>query len=941
MFIIKRDLTEELFESEKIVRRLRGVCEKINPVLTNVDCNLIANKTVDNMQSKTHTYQLDELSSQIAAYMSTTHPEYDSLAARITMSNIQKRAPKKFSEAISKLRNYIDPKTNLKGPLINENVYNITMQNADLIDSKIDHSRDFLFSYFGIKTLEKSYLKKLDSQIIETPQYMFMRVALGIHGSDLDKVFETYDLMSNHYYIPATPTLFNSGTLRPQLSSCFLLTMKSDSIEGIFDTVSQCAKISKSAGGIGLSAHTIRATGSNILGTGGKSNGIIPMLKVFNEVAKYVDQCFLGDTLITTDKGDKQIKNINPGDKVFTTGGIDSVVNKVVKQYDGTIRNIKINNRVTSVTECHHILSVCIKDGDLLTRLKMKIAAPEYRPASKLAVGDHIASVLQTDDSLYHNGLWYSKIQSIEDVHYTGDVYDLEIQSIHNYNVTDFGIAHNGGGLRKGAFAIYIEVWHLDIFDFLDLRKNTGSENHRARDLFYALWMNDEFMRRVQNDEDWTLMCPNEVPGLCDLYGEAFNIKYREYENNHSRRKVKARYLWSKIIDTQIETGMPYILYKDTCNEKSNQKNLGTIRNSNLCAEIVQYCSPDEVAVCNLSTIALPMLVVDNHFDFERLFEITQTVIKNLNKIIDINYYPVEEARNSNLRHRPVGLGVQGLADVFVKLRLPYESEQAADLNRKIFETIYYAAIDASVDLAKKEGRYSSFEGSPISQGKFTFDLYGDAKLSGMWDFDSLRQRVLKYGTRNSLLISMQPTASTASILGNTESFEPLTNNIYTRRVLSGEFVVINKYLFNDLKHVWNEELKNKIIANGGSVQGISEIPKDIQEIYKTVWEISQRKCIDLAADRQRFVCQSQSMNMYFSEPNFAKINAALMYGWKRGLKTGLYYLRSQPATKAQQFTVNRELKQQSSVSSESLVVEQKIPEPEVCYMKDGCMMCQ
>ena len=675
-------------------------------------------------------------------------------------------------------------------PLIADDVMQIIDENADLLDSTIIYDRDYGFDFFGFKTLEKSYLLKINGQIAERPQHMYMRVAIGIHKKDIESAIKTYHLMSERWFTHATPTLFNAGTPKPQMSSCFLLTMKEDSIDGIYDTLKQTAKISQSAGGIGLSIHNIRATGSYIGGTNGTSNGIIPMLRVFNDTARYVDQ---------------------------------------------------------------------------------------------------------------------------------------------------------GGGKRKGAFAIYLEPWHADVFEFLELRKNHGKEEMKARDLFYALWMPDLFMKRVESDGDWSLFCPNEAPGLSDCFGEAFEKLYTQYETEgRARKKVKAQELWFAILEAQIETGTPYLLYKDAANRKSNQQNLGTIKSSNLCTEILEYTSPDEVAVCNLASLALPRFVINGQFDHQKLFDVTVEVTKNLNKIIDGNYYPIEEARNSNMKHRPIGIGVQGLADAFIMLRLPFDSELAKMLNKNIFETIYFAAMTASKELAREQGAYESFEGSPVSKGIFQFDMWG-VEPSERWDWKGLKEEVKKYGVRNSLLLAPMPTASTSQILGNNECFEPYTSNIYSRRVLSGEFVIVNKHLLKDLVQLglWNNDMKNKIIAANGSVQHIDEIPADIKEIYKTVWEIKQRHLIDMAADRGAFICQSQSLNLFVEKPTTAKLTSMHFYAWKKGLKTGMYYLRTQAATQAVQFTIEKKEKTLAvPVSTEGPDLNHELLDGSVCTMEDGCVSC-
>jgi ribonucleoside-diphosphate reductase alpha chain len=734
------------------------------------------------------TVELDNLAAETAASLTTKHPDYAILAARIAISNLHKTTNKSFSGTMKRLFTYIDPKTGENASLIDRKVYDAIRKNAALLDSVIIYDRDFGYDYFGFKTLEKSYLLKVDGKVIERPQHMLMRVAVGIHTDDMDAAVETYNLLSERWFTHATPTLFNAGTPKPQLSSCFLLQMKNDSIEGIYDTLKQCAKISQSAGGIGLSIHNVRATGSYIKGTNGTSNGIIPMLKVFNDTARYVDQ---------------------------------------------------------------------------------------------------------------------------------------------------------GGGKRKGAFAIYLEPWHADVFEWLDLKKNHGKEEMRARDLFYALWIPDLFMKRVEENSTWSLMCPHECPGLSDAYGEDFERLYEKYERDGKARKtIKAQDLWFEVLEAQTETGTPYMLFKDHANRKSNQKNLGTIKSSNLCTEIMEYTAEDEIAVCNLASLALPKFVTNGRFDHQKLFDVTYVVTKNLNRIIDINYYPVEEARNSNLRHRPIGLGVQGLADTFILLRMPFESDEAQGLNKDIFETIYFAAMTASKDLAKKEGPYSSYQGSPVSQGIFQFDMWGVKPQSNRWDWEGLRKEVMEHGVRNSLLLAPMPTASTSQILGNNECFEPYTSNIYTRRVLSGEFVVVNKHLLKDLVKLglWNDSMKNKLISANGSVQDIREIPQHIKDLYKTVWEIKQKTIIDMAADRGAFICQSQSLNIHIQDPNFGKLTSMHFYAWKKGLKTGMYYLRTKAAADAIKFTVEK----QADVALEPVVAYEQKANDMICSLDnpEGCEAC-
>ena len=766
MYVIKRDGRKETVKFDKVTARIEKLAYSLSE---HVDTFAVAQKVIEGIYDGVTSSQLDSLAAEIAASMTTRHPDYAILAARIAVSNLHKNTKKSFSETMKDLYEYIDPKTGKKAPLLAEDVFNLIWSNRDLLDSTIIYDRDFGYDYFGFKTLEKSYLLKLSGKIAERPQHMLMRVSIGIHKNDIESAIETYNFMSERWFTHATPTLFNAGTPKPQLSSCFLLQMEEDSIDGIYNTLKNCAKISQSAGGIGLSIHNIRATGSYIRGTNGTSNGIVPMLRVFNDTARYVDQ---------------------------------------------------------------------------------------------------------------------------------------------------------GGGKRKGSFAIYLEPWHADIFDFLELKKNHGKEEIRARDLFYAMWISDLFMERVEADGEWSLFCPSEAPGLADCYGDKFRELYARYEQEgRARKTVKAQELWFAILESQIETGTPYMLYKDACNEKSNQKNLGTIKSSNLCTEIVEYTAPDEIAVCNLASIALPRFVINGKFDHQKLFDITYVVTKNLNKVIDINYYPVVEARNSNMRHRPIGIGVQGLADAFILMRMPFDSEEARELNKEIHETIYYASMTASKDLAIKDGAYETYEGSPVSQGIFQFDMW-KVTPSNRWEWDVLKEEVKKYGVRNSLLLAPMPTASTSQILGNNECFEPYTSNIYSRRVLSGEFPIVNKHLLKDLVklNLWNDTMKNKIIAANGSVQDIAEIPSDLKEIYKTVWEIKQRTIIDMAADRGAYICQSQSLNLFIQDANFAKLTSMHFYAWKKGLKTGMYYLRTKSAADAIKFTVEQSyLKQPATNSTEVL----------------------
>jgi len=782
MLVIKRDGRKESVKFDKITARIEKLSYGLNTEF--VKTIEIAKKVIDGLYDGVSTQELDELASETAATLTTKHPDFATLAARIAVSNLHKTTSKSFSSTMKRLYTYVNPKTGENASLLSKEVYGVINKNAALLDSSIIYDRDFSYDYFGFKTLEKSYLLRLDGKVVERPQHMLMRVAIGIHMDDMDSVLETYNLLSEKWFTHATPTLFNAGTPKPQLSSCFLLTMKEDSIDGIYDTLKQCAKISQSAGGIGLSIHNVRATGSYIKGTNGVSNGIIPMLRNFDMTARYVDQ---------------------------------------------------------------------------------------------------------------------------------------------------------GGGKRKGSFAIYLEPWHSDIFEFLQLKKNHGKEELRARDLFYAMWIPDLFMKRVESNSDWSLFSPDEAKDLYETYGEEFEKLYEKFEKEGKARKtVKAQDLWFEILEAQIETGNPYILYKDACNIKSNQKNLGTIKSSNLCTEIVEYTSPDEVAVCNLASIALNKFVKDDMtYDHKKLYGITKVITRNLNKVIDVNYYPVEEARNSNMRHRPIGIGVQGLADTFILMRHAFDSPEAKKLNEEIFETIYFGAMEASMEIAKEEGTYKTYEGSPVSKGIFQFDMWGIAPSSKRWDWTKLKREVKKHGVRNSLLLAPMPTASTSQILGNNECFEPYTSNIYTRRVLSGEFIVVNKHLLKDLikLNLWNESMKDRLMEANGSIQGIKEIPDDIKLLYRTVWEVSQKSIIDMAADRGAYICQSQSMNIHMQDANFGKLTSMHFHAWKKGLKTGLYYLRTKAAADAIKFTIVKDEKSQA--------MEDKQAEVQ-CSIdnQDDCEMC-
>ncbi|KAK6198148.1 ribonucleoside-diphosphate reductase large chain 1 [Scheffersomyces amazonensis] len=758
MYVFKRDGRKEPVRFDKITARVQRLCYGLDP--NHVDAVAITQRVISGVYQGVTTIELDNLAAETAAYMTTIHPDYAILAARIAVSNLHKQTTKLYSQVSKELYEYVNPKTDLHSPMISKETYDIIQEHADELNSAIVYDRDFNYNYFGFKTLERSYLLRINGKVAERPQHLIMRVAIGIHGRDIERVIESYNLMSQRFFTHGSPTLFNAGTPNPQMSSCFLVAMKDDSIDGIYDTLKTCALISKSAGGIGLHIHNIRSTGAYIAGTNGTSNGIIPMVRVFNNTARYVDQ---------------------------------------------------------------------------------------------------------------------------------------------------------GGNKRPGAFALYLEPWHSDIFDFIDIRKNHGKEEIRARDLFPALWIPDLFMKRVEANAEWTLFSPNEAPGLPEVYGEEFEALYERYEREgRGRKTIKAQKLWYAILEAQTETGTPFMLYKDACNEKTNQKNLGIIKSSNLCCEIVEYSSPEEVAVCNLASIALPSFVEKDEnslwYNFEKLHDVTKVVTRNLNRIIDRNYYPVPEAKNSNMRNRPIALGVQGLADTFMALRLPFDSQQARELNIQIFETMYHGAVEASIELAQEEGPYATYEGSPASKGQLQFDLW-NRKPTELWDWDALKEKLAKHGLRNSLLVAPMPTASTSQILGNNECFEPYTSNIYSRRVLAGEFQIVNPYLLRDLVDlgIWNDDMKNNIISNNGSIQSLTNVPDELKALYKTVWEISQKHIIDLAADRAAYIDQSQSLNIHIKDPTMGKLTSMHFYGWKKGLKTGMYYLRTQAAAAAIQFTVDKQ----------------------------------
>ena len=1128
MRVIKRDGTQEAVSFDKVLRRIKKAARDLD-----VQPDILAQRVLSQIFDGVKTTDLDELAAQLAASLSTQHPDYAALASQLTVSNHHKNTEYTFAGVMTMLANQKSPHTGDDVRYISEDLEVVASVYADEIEARIKYDRDFSFDYFGFKTLEKSYLlKDAKGKVLERPQHMWMRVALGLWTSgvnttpsQLKQAFETYDLMSNKIYTHATPTLFNAGTPRPQLSSCFLMSMSDDSIAGIYKSLGDCAAISKYAGGIGLHCHNIRARGSLIKGTNGSSNGLVPMLRVFNNTARYVDQCFTPDTIVYTANGPKAIEDIGVTDKVLTSTGLYENVRLPIRhEYSGKMLDIQVKNAVYTVrvTPEHQVLALKAQAKGLnfdviRNRLEKNIAKPEFCDAGELLKGDflvypipqyvqdvpnfteddcrfygillgdgHISSaasgvclntttkeataefvisyldtrgvhrnvytedntvrikwstvspgfkftraqlydenkqkrvdpailhlplpkikqvvrgIIETDGCVgtkeiavelssypliealrymllrlgalssgyernrvgdvsvskgimtnlptavlrvpripeilemfpdapdgeffsylrYGNNL-YSRVQSITETNYTGVVHDFEIDGPHDYTVAHLGVAHNGGGKRNGSFAIYLEPWHADIDDFLKLKLNSGAEEERARDLFYALWIPDLFMRRVEEDGNWTLFCPNEAPGLADVYGDEFDALYTKYEREgRGRKTVSAQKLWFKVLDSQMETGTPYLLYKDPANKKSNQKNLGTIKSSNLCTEIMEYSSPEETAVCNLASIALPAFVnvAECTFDFVKLRSVVASVVKALNRVIDINFYPTPETERSNMRHRPIGMGIQGLADVFAMMRIPWESPEATRMNQLIFEHMYYAGVDASADLAEVDGSYLSFDGSPTSQGQLQADLWQVKPLTeseGTLDWATLRRKARK-GMRNSLLVAPMPTASTSQILGYTECFEPMTSNIYARRTLAGEYVVVNRYLMKDLmaQGIWSESLKQRIIAQNGSVQGIKEISEDLQALYRTSWEIKQRTLIDMAAQRGPFICQSQSLNLFMENPTYAKLTSMHFYGWKQGLKTGCYYLRTKAPVMAQKFTVEPTLKASSTVNT-------------------------
>ena len=1126
MYVLKRDGRREVVAFEKVSERLRKVAEGLH-----VNVTVIAQKVLSQIVNDIKTSELDVLAANLAISNVTVHPDYGVLASRIIISNHQRNTPYTFSEAVGLLARVCD-NTGGAAPVVSTELATVAAAHSAEIEARIVYDRDFLLDFFGFKTLEKAYLARDGArQLVERPQHMWMRVSLGLwlgHPDCLERAFETYDMMSQKLFTHATPTLFNCGSPRPQLSSCFLLAMNDDSIAGIYKTLTDCALISKYAGGIGLHIHNIRAKGAAIRGTNGTSNGIVPMLRNFNATARYVDQCFTPDTIVYTQAGPKPIEDVSVADCVLTSEGVyHKVMLPVRHEYSGKMLEIQSKSAVypVRVTPEHQVMALTgqtkglnfdvirnrldknlaevkfydakeLTDGDFLVypiptyeadisqmteddcrmygillgdgyisgsvsgvalntttkqsavdfvrkylgergvnineyteenclKLKWSSVNPGFKfTRSQLYDADKVKHVepamlhlplpkikqiirglLETDGCigekeisievtsysiiealrymllrmgalssgyernrignvstyknittrqttavlripripeilemfpdapesrnftfLRHGDKIYSRIQSITQVDYTGIVHDFEIDGPHDYVVSHLGIAHNGGGKRNGSFAVYLEPWHADIQDFLRLKLNNGSEEERARDLFYALWIPDLFMERVRDGGNWTLFCPSEAPGLADVIGDEFKALYERYEaEGRGRTTVLAQKLWFEVLDSQIETGTPYLVYKDAANKKSNQQNVGVIKSSNLCSEIIEYSSKDETAVCNLASMALPSFVVDGAFDFARFRSVVAVVVRNLNRVIDINYYPTPETLRSNMRHRPIGLGIQGLADVFALMRVPWElveggrvvaNPDAVLLNKRIFAHMYYAAVSTSCDLASVEGPYETFAGSPASRGLLQFDLWKvDPLVDEGLDWVGLKERVQRVGLRNSLLVAPMPTASTSQILGFNECFEPFTTNIYTRRTLAGEFIQVNKYLVADLlaQGRWSSELKDKIIARAGSVQGLSEVPADLQLLYKTVWELKQKTLIDLAADRGAYICQSQSLNLFVADPDYSKLTSMHFYAWQRGLKTGIYYLRTKAPVAAQQFTIDPTMKAASA----------------------------
>jgi ribonucleoside-diphosphate reductase alpha subunit len=1122
MLVKKRNGNMEVIAFDKILRRIKTIGTEVG---IKINYTTLAMKVIDQLYNGISTTQIDELSAQQCASLASTHPDYNVLASRITISNHHKNTLGSFSEVMTQLYQYKD-KHDKQSPLVSQELYDVVQKHGAYLESILDYERDYLIDYFGFKTLERAYLMKINKETVERPQHMWLRVAVGIHGDNIEKVKETYDCMSQKYFTHATPTLFNAGTPHPQLSSCYLISMENDSIEGIYNTLKDCALISKWAGGIGLHIHNVRASGSHIRGTNGASNGIVPMLRVFNNTARYVDQCLDPDTIVYTKRGPIKIKNIVIGDKVIADDGNYYPIGKVLdNEYLGDLYTLDVKHTLypLKLTDMHPLWTIKNdkyyqrKFDDVINQLDRNLLVPEFIEVKNISKNDFIGfpipkyekdipqyteddcrfygillgdgnistskniayvalnketkqdtiefvenylqkinahvtytynndkyvrltwsrnnmfkftyemlydenkekfvmpnmlhlskpkilqimkGILETDGKVkdYQIVLEMTSSNIIESVRYmllrlgilssgntrdrrneshitkyncfiqnkkisyilivpkkpiicdlfkhkdispsesftffeyedylfsivegntfvkdySGRVIDIEVDDDDHHNfLTHNGLVKNGGGKRNGSFAIYLEPWHADIEMFLQMRKNHGDEELKARDLFYALWMPDLFMERVKSDGTWTLMCPDECPGLSDVYGEEFNTLYRKYEESGKTRKtVKARELWFQILDAQMETGTPYLLYKDAANKKSNQKNIGTIKSSNLCCEIQQYSDDKETAVCNLASIALPAFIDKTVnppvFDYEKLHEISKIVTYNLNRIIDVNFYPTPKTELSNKRHRPIGIGIQGLADVFMQMNLPFACDEAKQMNKQIFETIYHAALERSCEIAKVQGPYETFEGSPAQKGELQFDMWGVEPCTQRYDWAQLKEDIKTNGLRNSLLLAPMPTASTSQILGYNECIEPITSNIYSRRTIAGEFILANKYLMNDLiaLDLWNEKMKNNIIANHGSIQHIEFIPQEIREKYKTVWEIPMRNLIDMAADRGAYICQSQSLNLWLEDPNYSNLTSMHFHSWSKGLKTGIYYLRRRGRHQAQQFTIEPE----------------------------------
>jgi len=1054
MYVTKRDGNKEIVSFDKILKRIKTIGMEVG---IKINYTTLVMKVIDQLYNGISTTKIDELSAEQCASMASIHPDYNILAGRIIVSNHHKNTNNIFSDVMSQLYEYYD-NHGKHSPLVSRDIYFLINNNSERYDTLCDYSRDYFIDYFGFKTLERAYLMKINKVTVERPQHMWLRVAIGIHGDNYEKVKETYELMSQKYFTHATPTLFNAGTPHPQLSSCYLIAMENDSIEGIYNTLKDCALISKWAGGIGLHIHNVRASGSHIRGTNGSSNGIVPMLKVFNNTAKYVDQCILPETIIYTTQGPKQIQHCVMNEtEIYNLKGETEVIENVLEHpYEGEVFEIKtefVHNTKLTITPQHPIYVLrdnekqWVDAGEVVLTDKIIYSIPTYENDisnitkydcriygyimkygsiengnytvhinseididfiknyldSKLVeykVVDNVSIIWspslqlpfrytdfynETNQKRIHSrwlnlsldkikilscifedlkyqcnfecqvnylylrlckellplGLEYvdnnkefvcTSIETISKNTYNGILYDLQMVKEHNY-LLETGIVHNGGGRRNGSFAIYLEPWHADIEMFLQMRKNHGDEELKARDLFYALWIPDLFMERIKTDGNWTLMCPDECPGLSDVYGQEFNDLYSKYEaNGKGRKTMKARDLWFQVLDAQMETGTPYLLFKDACNKKSNQQNIGTIKSSNLCTEIIQYSDDKETAVCNLASIALPTFVDTTqaipYFDYEKLHEISKVVTNNLNRIIDINFYPTPKTENSNLKHRPIGIGVQGLADVFMMMNVPFHSDEAKYINKCIFETIYHGALEKSCELAQIQGPYDTFDGSPASNGILQFDLWGinPNENETRYNWDELKNKIKLIGLRNSLLLAPMPTASTSQILGFNECIEPITSNIYNRRTLAGEFILANKYLMKDLiaLDMWNEKIKNNIIANHGSIQHIDTIPQNIRDKYRTVWEIPMKHLIDMAADRGAYICQSQSLNLWLEDPNYSMLTSMHFYSWSKGLKTGIYYLRRRGRHHAQQFTIEPEKRDNNSNNNQ---------EHEICEM--------